>query len=537
MRLFCIIFVLLSVFEISLQRSTPEDDHYVAAVVEYIVNRNEEASIANYEGLIKEAADNNADIVIFPELTLTNSSTSVTIPIHSILKEYPVPALYSEMYDHQLVAMSAAARQNAIYLVINVQESLNCSRSQLGEECPENKQYYFNTNVVFDRTGAVIDRYRKINLFGEASRTPALHPDLGIFTTDFGVTFGHFICFDLMFQVPAIQVVQKNNIKDVIFPTMWFSEMPYLTAVEIQEAYAYTLDINFLASGANNVNVGSAGSGIYSGKAGALVSTMPGVPTTRLLVAKVPKVPGMVTENYPGPIYDNPTDHDSLVLIQDPSLAAHVTRPLVQGYQEFTLVDKDVSCSFRVRLSHRSNTSVQYRALVQDGTHTYAKREIGIASCLVVACKTHEASTCPYRFNSLEESIIEELEIEMKTYAPQYNKTLSCDNIQYFPVSFRYNKFPLSSKNYTYTTKLEQNECCTCNSDKEKVLSVFQTSILNANMNEIIKFKIEAPQSELVAFGIWGRVYDRDIHPDHSVTDEDVQGFINLMDRIYRANE
>lgn len=36
------------------------------------------------------------------------------------------------------------------------------------------------------------------------------------------------------------------------------------------------------------------GSGIYSGKAGALVSTMPGLPATRLLVARVPKVPGQV---------------------------------------------------------------------------------------------------------------------------------------------------------------------------------------------------------------------------------------------------
>lgn len=76
-------------------------------------------------------------------------------------------------------------------------------------------------------------RFRKINLFGEFSRTPALQPDLGVFNTDFGVTFGHFICFDLMFQVPAVQVVEKLNVTDVIFPTMWFSEMPYLTGENV----------------------------------------------------------------------------------------------------------------------------------------------------------------------------------------------------------------------------------------------------------------------------------------------------------------
>lgn len=58
-----------------------------------------------------------------------------------------------------LVAMSAAARRNAIYVVINVRESVDCRQPQQGEECPEEKLYIFNTNVVLDRSGSVIDRY------------------------------------------------------------------------------------------------------------------------------------------------------------------------------------------------------------------------------------------------------------------------------------------------------------------------------------------------------------------------------------------
>ncbi|XP_075983847.1 vanin-like protein 2 isoform X2 [Anticarsia gemmatalis] len=536
------VLIFLSLVLSSFERSTPQDDHYVAAVVEYIVNRNVESNKANYEAAIKEAADQNADIVVFPELTLTNGTTSFAVPIFGLLTQYPIPALRPDLYDDLLVSMSAAARQNSVYLVINVRESVDCTVPQQGEECPEAKVYVFNTNVVFDRNGSVIDRYRKINLFGEFTHTPALKPDLGVFSTDFGVTFGHFICFDLMFQVPAIQVAQKHNLKDVIFTTMWFSEMPYLTAVQIQEAYAYTMDVNFLASGANNVRVGSAGSGIYSGKAGALVSIMPGLPTTKVLVAKVPKVPGQVTEIYPGPIYDKPSDHDSLVLIQDPSLAAHVTRPLVQGFQEFTLTDKDVSCTFRVRLNQRSNTPVQYRALVQDGTHSYARRDIGVAACLLVACKSDDASSCPYRFNKIEETVIESLEIEMNTYSNSYNETLDCENIEYFPLSMRYNKFPLSPTNYTFymTTKDEPQE--KCGSGESNVLSVFQNTILakeNKDSRSTIQYKIERPQSELVAFGIWGRLYTRDV--DHNtrrkVTDEDVAKFNTILDRIYATDD
>lgn len=55
--------------------------------------------------------------------------------------------------------MSESARRYELYLVINIQEKMNCSEPQAEEEyCPEAKNYLFNTNVVFDRTGAVINR-------------------------------------------------------------------------------------------------------------------------------------------------------------------------------------------------------------------------------------------------------------------------------------------------------------------------------------------------------------------------------------------
>lgn len=55
--------------------------------------------------------------------------------------------------------MSAAARDNQIYVVINTRELMDCTRNDTGEYCPELKEYIFNTNVVFDRNGTVIDRY------------------------------------------------------------------------------------------------------------------------------------------------------------------------------------------------------------------------------------------------------------------------------------------------------------------------------------------------------------------------------------------
>lgn len=55
---------------------------------------------------------------------------------------------------------------------------------------------------------------------------------------------------------------------------------------------AYAKDINLLAAGASVPKIGSTGSGIYSGKMGAIKAIFADIPMTRVLVADIPKVPG-----------------------------------------------------------------------------------------------------------------------------------------------------------------------------------------------------------------------------------------------------
>ncbi|XP_045516407.1 vanin-like protein 1 isoform X3 [Pieris brassicae] len=504
-----LLIIFTGLLHISIQKSTPEDSSYVAAVVEFEVFANTDTNVQNYVQLIKDAAAQNADIIVFPEMTLNRrQSQSISVPIYGLLKEYPIPAINPDLYNDILVTLSSAARENAIYVVINIQEVMNCEDAP-GEECPEKKTYYFNTNVVLNREGAVIDRYRKINLFGEYTRTPALKPDLGDFTTDFGVRFGHFICFDLMFQIPAIQTPQKLNITNIIFPTMWFSEMPYLTAVEIQQGYAAQMNVNFLAAGANNVRVGSTGSGIYSGKAGALISLMAGAPTTRLMVARVPKVPGQVTESYPGPIYDDPSTHDNLFLKSDPSLSAHTSQLLVPGYQSFVLSSGETICNFRVNLTQTNDTSLKYRAFIHDGFNIYGDiRHIRVASCSIVSCSSDNPKDCPYRFKKDEKKIqFEELSIDILSHPLDYNTTLKCDDVEYFGFSLRDNKFPLNPANYTFTKHEDEKAS--------------------------FSFKINAAQNNLVTFAIWGRIYDEDKVFPHEITNSDVNNYINIENIIF----
>ncbi|KAG7303463.1 hypothetical protein JYU34_011983 [Plutella xylostella] len=487
-QIYVLFFVCL--LKTSFQKSTPADDSYVAAVIEYRHVANTTVNLQNYLQHIGEAASQSADIVVFPEMTLQNGRSPVTVPIYGALKEFPIPALRPTLYDDILVQLSAAAAEHQVYLVVNVIELLNCSANPTGEDCPERQEYQFNTNVVFDRSGAVISRYRKINLFGEASRTPALNPDLGVFSTDFGVTFGHFICFDLMFQVPAVQVVQKNNITDVVFTTMWFSELPFLTAVQIQEAYAYAMNVNLLASGANNVRVGSAGSGIYSGKAGALVSTMPGMPATRLMVSRVPKVPGKVTWPTPGPIVDPPSDADALRLKQDPSIASHASRLLIPGFQEFELSQNDVTCKFKVNITRRGGDKwYEYRATAFDGVRTFD----GVASggarlCSVMACTTANLTSCATRFETYAAkttAIFEELSITATVPTPQTNMTLSSADAAFYPVSVDVSTLPLKITEYAYTEAAQGGK------------TTYTMRLLSKEV-------------ELYGFGVWGRRFAAD---------------------------
>jgi predicted amidohydrolase len=72
-------------------------------------------------------------------------------------------------------------------------------------------------------------RYRKFNLFGEEGFSTTPEAEISVFDTDFGVTFGVFTCFDIEFEEPAVSLVKVLGVRDIIFPTAWFSELPFLS--------------------------------------------------------------------------------------------------------------------------------------------------------------------------------------------------------------------------------------------------------------------------------------------------------------------
>lgn len=93
--------------------------------------------------------------------------------------------------------------------------------------------------------------------------------EVATFETDFGVTFGHFVCFDILFRTPALDLLDKN-VRHFLFPSMWFSKMPFLTSTQFHSAWAYKNNVVLISSGANSPVNGSTGSGIFVGKHGAI---------------------------------------------------------------------------------------------------------------------------------------------------------------------------------------------------------------------------------------------------------------------------
>jgi predicted amidohydrolase len=66
-------------------------------------------------------------------------------------------------------------------------------------------------------------------LFGEEGFSTTPEAEISILDTDFGVKFGIFTCFDIIFEKPAVELVKEWGVTDIVFPTAWFSELPFLT--------------------------------------------------------------------------------------------------------------------------------------------------------------------------------------------------------------------------------------------------------------------------------------------------------------------
>lgn len=159
--------------------------------------------------------------------------------------------------------LSCLAKHHQIYLAVNVIDAVPCT-----DQLPCRRSYdhrYYNTEVVFDRRGCLVAKYHKVNLFMTEKLTldTPPQPRLSYFDTEFG-RFGLMVCFDAVFQTPAVDLVEKHNVTDIIFSTAWMNVLPHYVSVSFHSGWARTMRVNYISANKHNEPYRYVGSGVYT---------------------------------------------------------------------------------------------------------------------------------------------------------------------------------------------------------------------------------------------------------------------------------
>jgi hypothetical protein len=210
-----------------------------------------------------------------------------------------------------------------------------------------------------------------------------------------------------MFAYACISI--SNTIGDCVVWTDRTPKLPlFVTAIQVQEGWSRVLDVNLLAAGYEDPGNRNGGSGIYAGRLGRLVATMPLSKSSRLLISQVPKKntalfasipPGLTeTKNILVPLHQNrSSDAESERLFFTDYLAPYTTRLLEATDTRSELCNRDLCCQFDVRTDEVPGhpNSASYRLAVFNGIRPlFGGRTAGIQVCAVISCDNSTLSSC-----------------------------------------------------------------------------------------------------------------------------------------------
>ncbi|XP_041369845.1 pantetheinase-like [Gigantopelta aegis] len=127
-------------------------------------------NLAVYRTQTEAAGRQNVDILFFPEDGIYGMMLKIRRQVAPYLEYIPDPRKESwnpctEPGRHANTEvqqyLSCLARNNALYLVVNMGDKQPCS-IKTDPGCPYDGQYQFNTNVVYGPTGTLIAKYHKV---------------------------------------------------------------------------------------------------------------------------------------------------------------------------------------------------------------------------------------------------------------------------------------------------------------------------------------------------------------------------------------
>ncbi|XP_037908441.1 vanin-like protein 1 [Hermetia illucens] len=488
-----------------------EDDFYTAGVLEYsylVSNKSMEESVElnvnEYVRFIELAKRKNVDVLVFPEATLNHDFIETREQLSDYAVVTPDPKLKIAPYEHEndyssiLVKLSKAAKDNQIYVLVNLIEKMLCTSESDACKPPHNVHNdgycLYNTNVVFDRKGRLISRYRKVNLYIEPRLDEPSEQPLPIFETDFGVKFGHFICFDVMFKYPSRILVQQENITNILYPTYWYAGLPFFIAETIHQGWAYSNNVNFIVSGANVLHFGISGAGIYFGrKRIQAIETKPD-PVRKLYTAKVPKNIRADIKFEEPQIREESSAADLLRLNVSENWVSEypIFFPLNEPQETVCVNDNKICCTVEVKRKDLKvpdgALSYKYALNLNYSTKLYIeRRNMGEISCAIVACTGEAMDTCGKRFHT--ENVAPGIEFEHIKITAKIRSD-KFEDVMIQPNTVTTGLLPFDVSNYTLT----------------------ETDVFPDQSYNYKNFTIESTTtvSEFLVFGMYGRDFSMD---------------------------
>lgn len=252
--------------------------------------------IDEYELQAEEAARRKSQILIFPEYCLYADIENFTRDsVANFLETIPDPEVNFPWTPCDLEnttdditiqrKFSCMAKKNKLYIVANVGERETCNQT-LDSRCPDDGRYQFNTNVVYASNGTLVSRYRKKHLFGEPYFNEPAVAEHKVFETPFG-RFASITCFDIYYEDTLNDLIHYKNVRNIIFPNMWFSLPPLFISVPYHASVAWMANINLISANLildlpSKVSPLTGGSGFYSGTSGFSYSSNPDLLTINM---------------------------------------------------------------------------------------------------------------------------------------------------------------------------------------------------------------------------------------------------------------
>lgn len=173
------------------------------SVAQVTADTNKNKNLEKAERYIKESAESNSDLVVFPELFMVYAP-----------KEIKQLSEVAESVDGPFVKqMASYAKQYKVNVMFGMYEIKE------GE-----KERAYNTIVSLNRDGEIIDKYRKTHLYDaflhkESDRVIPGDESFGLVETDVGKV-GLMICYELRFPEVARKLALLGA-DIIIVPTAW----------------------------------------------------------------------------------------------------------------------------------------------------------------------------------------------------------------------------------------------------------------------------------------------------------------------------